>query len=945
MPTHNRRRFVSQAIRYFARQDYPSRELIIVDDGQDAIGDLVPDDGRIHYVRLEKRQSVGAKRNLACRRARGDLIAHWDDDDWMATNRLSTQAAELLATDAQVCAARQLLYYHLESGQAWLYRPRTGDRSWLASSTLLYHRKLWETHPFAEGDAADVAAFVAPLNPARVRVLDDPQFYIALLHGENSTPRNLSDLRWQRKPTDIVGERLGRDREFYTVLRNGRSASAADPRYVYLVSCIMPTHNRHAFVPQAVRYFLRQDYPLRELIVVDDGTESVRDLIADDERIQYIRLSKRHSIGEKRNLACEAARGKIILLWDDDDWHGHSRISYQVMPLIEGRAEVTGLDNSLVFSLPTDQFWACTADLHQRLFPKGIISGTIAFWKGMWGPEGRFPDRSLGEDADFVKSLIRRGARLDRLANAGTFVYVRHDANTWQFVPGAWVDKSAWHKVQPPPYMPPEDLRFYRSLGKAAPTLSRKPSGPHRKQVHRDRRTASSISVTGFPPVSACLLSYKRPRNLQPIVDSLHSYSFIDEILVWNNNLDVKLKLSGDKVRVLNARENTICLGRFQCAKQARNRIIYVQDDDVLVKNVPTLYRSFLKDDSRITHALSPQHYGRRERRVYNKGHDALLGWGAFFKKEWLSVLDDQLESGDDLVFRRSADKFFTLLLGHRHRTLLAEIEMLPYSTSPGIALYKDPNHRLMEALGIRRALASLRESRGVRFPVTWNVVVVCHNYARYLQEAIHSVLLNDADYVITIVDDASTDETPGICSQLRRQYPWISVVRHDQNVEVSRARNSGVSHIDSLFVVLLDADDKIGPDYLYEAEQLLRSGYDIANPDAILFGSSSSRWPVPDTISLPMLLERNRVHCCAAFRRSYWAQVGGIDENMDNWQDYDLWIRMAAQGARIRRLGGDHFYYRKHGKSKSTESARKREHLHAFLREKHSDLYAKHKS
>jgi glycosyltransferase involved in cell wall biosynthesis len=38
-----------------------------------------------------------------------------------------------------------------------------------------------------------------------------------------------------------------------------------------LVSCIMPTFNRRAFVPQAIRYFLRQDFEHKELIIVDDG--------------------------------------------------------------------------------------------------------------------------------------------------------------------------------------------------------------------------------------------------------------------------------------------------------------------------------------------------------------------------------------------------------------------------------------------------------------------------------------------------------------------------------------------------------------------------------------------------------------------------------------------------------------------------------------------------
>jgi GT2 family glycosyltransferase len=201
--------------------------------------------------------------------------------------------------------------------------------------------------------------------------------------------------------------------------------------------------------------------------------------------------------------------------------------------------------------------------------------------------------------------------------------------------------------------------------------------------------------------------------------------------------------------------------------------------------------------------------------------------------------------------------------------------------------------------------------------------------------------LCNDADYVITIVDDASTDQTPEICAQLSSQYPWIKVLRHETNVEVSRASNSGISMVDSIFVVMLDADDKMGPDYLFEAEKLLRSGWDVANPDAILFGEENGRWMVPEFVNLPMLLERNNVHCCSAFRRSYWAQVGGIDEAINHWQDYEFWIRVTAAGARIRRLPGDHFFYRKHGISKDSESKWIQDQLKAYIHKKHSALFS----
>lgn len=73
-------------------------------------------------------------------------------------------------------------------------------------------------------------------------------------------------------------------------------------------------------MPQAIQYFLRQNYPNRELVVVDDGTDAVTDMMPPDPQIRYVRLEGKHTLGTKRNLACEEARGEIIVHWDGDDW-------------------------------------------------------------------------------------------------------------------------------------------------------------------------------------------------------------------------------------------------------------------------------------------------------------------------------------------------------------------------------------------------------------------------------------------------------------------------------------------------------------------------------------------------------------------------------------------------------------------------------------------------
>jgi glycosyltransferase involved in cell wall biosynthesis len=89
----------------------------------------------------------------------------------------------------------------------------------------------------------------------------------------------------------------------------------------------MPTCDRRPFVPVAIDCFQKQDYPHRELVIVDDGTDPIDDLVPPDPRLRYHRLSRRAVLGEKRNLACELAQGTVITHWDDDDWSPATRLS------------------------------------------------------------------------------------------------------------------------------------------------------------------------------------------------------------------------------------------------------------------------------------------------------------------------------------------------------------------------------------------------------------------------------------------------------------------------------------------------------------------------------------------------------------------------------------------------------------------------------------------
>jgi glycosyltransferase involved in cell wall biosynthesis len=196
MPTADRRAFVPRSIALFLAQDYPSCELLILDDGADPVGDLVPPDPRLRYVRLERRVVLGTKRNLACELAHGEIVVHWDDDDWQAPHRLSYQIAALLASGADICGAGRLLYYRPATRDAWLYVYPPGLRRWVAGNTLCYRRAFWSRSPFPALAIGEDTRFVWSPRATALAVTEDFRYCVGVVHHANTSPKQLGGAYW-----------------------------------------------------------------------------------------------------------------------------------------------------------------------------------------------------------------------------------------------------------------------------------------------------------------------------------------------------------------------------------------------------------------------------------------------------------------------------------------------------------------------------------------------------------------------------------------------------------------------------------------------------------------------------------------------------------------------------------------------------------------------------
>ncbi|MFP5289022.1 MAG: glycosyltransferase, partial [Thermoanaerobaculia bacterium] len=262
MPTRNRRELVPRAIRQFLRQDWPNAELIVVDDGDDRVADLIPPDPRIRYLALDERRTIGAKRNLACEAARGEIILHWDDDDWMADRRIRSQVEHLLSSKADLSGLPSLYFHEPATGGTWQFT--SPARKWVAGATFCYRKDLWRAAPFEDVDVGEDVRFLWSRRRKKVVALADLAIYAARLHPGNTSSKRDASRAWRPVSDRVLAQLLAEERA---------SAPVASVSSSPLVSCIMPTRDRGELALRAIEYFLRQDYPERELVIVDDGAE------------------------------------------------------------------------------------------------------------------------------------------------------------------------------------------------------------------------------------------------------------------------------------------------------------------------------------------------------------------------------------------------------------------------------------------------------------------------------------------------------------------------------------------------------------------------------------------------------------------------------------------------------------------------------------------------
>lgn len=227
--------------------------------------------------------------------------------------------------------------------------------------------------------------------------------------------------------------------------------------------------------------------------------------------------------------------------------------------------------------------------------------------------------------------------------------------------------------------------------------------------------------------------------------------------------------------------------------------------------------------------------------------------------------------------------------------------------------------------------------------PPTFSIAIPAYNAAVTIGPAIESVLAQSIDdWELVVVDDGSTDGTAAVVSGFADRDSRITLVVQ-ANAGASAARNTANGHCAGRFICRLDADDMLLPEYLASLRDFIEAhpDYDIyacnawrvAQGGARRLFHEGPRFAEVMSLSVEDMLRENQIFTAAVTLRSFYERYGACRVGVVV-DDYDLWLRAMAQGARHIYLPRALVLYRESPHQQTADPARNHESQILVLRD-----------
>lgn len=198
------------------------------------------------------------------------------------------------------------------------------------------------------------------------------------------------------------------------------------------------------------------------------------------------------------------------------------------------------------------------------------------------------------------------------------------------------------------------------------------------------------------------------------------------------------------------------------------------------------------------------------------------------------------------------------------------------------------------------------------------SVYITNHNYGRFIQQSIDSVLGQSfQDFELIIIDDGSTDDSREIIGRYIGNPRIIPIFQQNRGLNITN--NIALHAARGEYIMRLDADD-----YLHSnALEVMAGALDREPETGLVFPDyyhvdadgqiiEMVRRHDFDEVSL---LDQPAHGACTMIRRRFLLDLGGYDESLRCQDGYDLWVRF-VEHHRVANVNLPLFYYRQHGTS-----------------------------
>lgn len=197
------------------------------------------------------------------------------------------------------------------------------------------------------------------------------------------------------------------------------------------------------------------------------------------------------------------------------------------------------------------------------------------------------------------------------------------------------------------------------------------------------------------------------------------------------------------------------------------------------------------------------------------------------------------------------------------------------------------------------------------------SVLIPAYNAESFVKAAIVSVIKQELDCPVEILvcDDASTDNTAKIITEIAAQDARIKLITHEKNRGIAGARNTLLDNIDpqSEFIVFFDADDVFAPGGLANGLARLKASSDHMFVSGCCQTVPTEHLGMGETIAHHWPKIAGVFLGSKVFRRVLVDRIGGFDETFALGEDTDFLMRAGELTKAILFHDDVVYYYRRH--------------------------------